>query len=419
MIQQTLFPFKLEMTKDKLTSKAGLSIFAEYNHYMGLTELADKYLTRPKSNRGFNPSVFINSLVLLLTAGGSCLDDIRELKNEKELLGITGIKTIPEPDTIGDWLRRTGEKDIEGLKKLNSSIIKKIMEKEDITNYTLDIDATEIVAEKRDCLYTYKNNKGYMPMLGFLFENGICLHNEFRDGNVSPAAGHVGFYNQCKNNMPFRQTIKYFRADSASYQSSLINILEQDNVKWAITADLDSSVKKAIRSIKEWIRPQGLDFDVAEVVHCTNKTYKAFRLIIKRECRKQPDLFEGQYFYHAVATNLEGTPLDVLCWHNQRGQAENFNKEIKSGFSMEKMPCGTYSANAVYFGIGIIAYNLFVRLKLLNPLFLKHTIETFRWKFINIAGKIIKHSGNIILKIKTDLDKYIALLHLRQKIFYA
>ena len=105
MIQQTLFPFKLEMTKDKITSKAGLSIFAEYNHYIGLTELADKYLTRPKSNRGFNPSVFINSLVLLLTAGGSCLDDIRELKNEKELLGITGIKTIPEPDTIGDYLK--------------------------------------------------------------------------------------------------------------------------------------------------------------------------------------------------------------------------------------------------------------------------------------------------------------------------
>ncbi len=27
-----------------------------------------------------------------------------------------------------------------------------------------------------------------------------------------------------------------------------------------------------------------------------------------------------------------------------------------------------------------------------------------------MAGKIIKHSVNIILKIKTDLDKYIALL---------
>jgi hypothetical protein len=170
-------------------------------------------------------------------------------------LGIAGIKTIPEPDTIGNWLRRT---DINGLNIVNSSIIKKIIQKEDITEYTLDIDATEIIAEKQECLYTYKNNKGYMPMLGFLFENGICLYNEFREGNVSPASNHVDFYKKCKNNMPDGKRIKYFRAEGASYQSSLINLLEEDNVKWGITADLDSSVKKAIKSIKEWIRPQGI-----------------------------------------------------------------------------------------------------------------------------------------------------------------
>ena len=308
-----------------------------------------------EATEGFKPSVFVNSLVLLLTAGGGCLDDLRELKNEKELLGITGIKIIPEPGTVGDWLRRT---DIEELNSINSSVIKKIIEKEDIVEYTLDIDATEITAEKRECMYTYKNNKGYMPMLGFLFENGICLHNEFREGNISPAYNHVDFYKKCKNNMPYGKTIKYFRADSASYQSSLINLLEEDNVKWAITADLDSSVKKAIKSIKEWIKPQGLDFEISEAVHCTNKTDKAFRLIIKREYRKHPDLFEGQYFYHAVATNLEGKPLEILNWHNKRGQAENFNKEIKCGFSMESMPCGTFAANEAYFAIGILSYNL-------------------------------------------------------------
>ena len=69
MIQQTLFPFNMEITNDKLTSKAGLSIFAEYNQATCLTELSDKYLASPKSNRGFKPSVFVNSLVLLLTAG--------------------------------------------------------------------------------------------------------------------------------------------------------------------------------------------------------------------------------------------------------------------------------------------------------------------------------------------------------------
>lgn len=54
---------------------------------------------------------------------------------------------------------------------------------DDITEWTLDIDATEIVSEKRDALYTYNKNKGYMPMLGFIAENSICINDDFREGN--------------------------------------------------------------------------------------------------------------------------------------------------------------------------------------------------------------------------------------------
>ena len=83
---------------------------------------------------------------------------------------------------------------------------------------------------------------------------------------------------------------------------------------------------------------------------------------------------------------------------------------------MESMPCGTFAANEAYFAIGILSYNLFIGFKSLNPFFSNNTIKTFRWSFFNIAGKIIKHSGNIILKIKTDMDRFKLLLGLRQKI---
>jgi len=49
----------------------------------------------------------------------------------------------------------------------------------------------------RDAHYTYQGEKGYMPMLGYLFEPGICLLDEFREGNESPGAGHVAFYLDC------------------------------------------------------------------------------------------------------------------------------------------------------------------------------------------------------------------------------
>ncbi len=70
MIQETIFPFNLGLTKEILTARSGLALFAEYNHGIGLRELVDKHLPQPGSNRGFKPSVFVNSMVLMLQGGG-------------------------------------------------------------------------------------------------------------------------------------------------------------------------------------------------------------------------------------------------------------------------------------------------------------------------------------------------------------
>jgi hypothetical protein len=39
MVQQTVFPFKIEMTKERLTAHGGLALMAEFNHGIGLREL--------------------------------------------------------------------------------------------------------------------------------------------------------------------------------------------------------------------------------------------------------------------------------------------------------------------------------------------------------------------------------------------
>jgi len=39
MIQQTIFPFKIATTKEVLTARGGLALFAEYNHGIGLPEV--------------------------------------------------------------------------------------------------------------------------------------------------------------------------------------------------------------------------------------------------------------------------------------------------------------------------------------------------------------------------------------------
>ncbi|MEO5358784.1 MAG: GTP-binding protein, partial [Nitrospirae bacterium YQR-1] len=55
----------------------------------------------------------------------------------------------------------------------------------------------------------------------------------------------------------------------------------------------------------------------------------------------------------------------------------------------------------------IIAYNLFVGFKRLScpDSWLKHTITTFRWKMIQVAGRIVSHAGQVILKLAVGIKR--------------
>ena len=130
----------------------------------------------------------------------------------------------------------TGQAGLVGLGQIRDLLNQRLLRHDGISEYTLDADAMQIDAEKQEARWTYQGVKGYMPMVGFLFENPLCLHEEFREGNVSPGAGQLAFYRQCQQRMPPGKGIAYYRADSASYQAELINALEADGVIWALTA---------------------------------------------------------------------------------------------------------------------------------------------------------------------------------------
>jgi hypothetical protein len=86
---------------------------------------------------------------------------------------------------------------------------------------------------------------------------------------------------------------------------------------------------------------------------------------------------------------------------------------------MERMSCGQSHANAVFFRIGVIAYNLFIGFKRLSCLesWMNQTIVTFRWKMVQMVGRIVKHAGKIVLKLMIDLKKLELFKEIRQKCF--
>jgi hypothetical protein len=138
-----------------------------------------------------------------------------------------------------------------GLEQVNRRLLNRGMKYDGITNCTLDIEATGIEAEKQTAKMTYKGFKGHMPIIGHLADNGLVAGDEFRAGNVAPAARNLAFIKHCVRQMPKGKRITALRSDSAAYQGEIINYCEGDGIQFAIGADLDPPVLTAIAAIPE------------------------------------------------------------------------------------------------------------------------------------------------------------------------
>ena len=114
-----------------------------------------------------------------------------------------------------------------------------------------------------------------------------------------------------------------------------------------------------------------------------------------------------------MASNREESEWasEVLWGHNQRGEAENWHKELKLELGMEQMPCGQLEANGLYFAIGVLAYNLgqLLKRRVLPASYRTATVATLRWKLYRLAGKLVRHARGWILQIKADAEKWLTL----------
>jgi len=126
----------------------------------------------PPSGRGYRPREFVQALVWVLHAGGRRLENLRELGAEQEVLGELGLAAVPDAGTVGDWLRRKGLPGAEAIRQVSRRLVEACLQSEP-EELILDVDATEIEAEKQEAQWTYNHVQGYMPLLGYV--NGVCV----------------------------------------------------------------------------------------------------------------------------------------------------------------------------------------------------------------------------------------------------
>ena len=429
-----ILPVDLKRSKRKITANGGLFLAYESLLGLGLDQAIDQELPQPRSNRGFRPSEYVVPLMLMQHGGGRELEDLHKLRFDETMADILKVQnkkgfTIPSSDAAGDWLRRMGGEKTEdgrakglglvGLGKVNEWFCNWMLKEMGIEQVTLDGDATVISGNKEEADWTYKKVKGFQPLLGYISELGLCLHDDFRAGNIPACANALDFIKSCQSRLRGGRKIGALRSDSAWYQAEVFNWCEKEKVLFAVAADQDEAVRAAISRIteEEWkpfLNKEGnqTDRQVAETVHSMEETDHAFRLIVQRwrldDDTGQLSLFgeNASYGYHVIASNRKEEAMEVIYWYNRRGNCENWIKETKLGFGTEYLPCGQLGANAVFFRIGLLAYNLSIAMKLLvfPREYRNRQIRTIRWRVYQWAGYLVRHAGRVVFRLCAPAD---------------
>ncbi|MDE0156311.1 MAG: transposase [Gammaproteobacteria bacterium] len=387
-----ILPYTIANTNDLLTGRGGLVCVAELMRQVGFSSWVEREFPRPGSNRGYPAAEVVTLWMLMLHEGARCLDDVRHLRRDQALRKLLGLRRLPSADMPGDWLRRLGKDEvgIKALVEVNRRLLKLTLG--GCAEVTLDIDATPALCDKREAQRTCLGEKGYLPMLGHIGATGQVAGCEFRAGNVPPAQDNAGFIRTCVAGLPAGVSVKSLRADAASYHGAVFQYCDEHELEYVIRAK----------------RSQAMD-----------KYKTPFTLVVQRyrqggqQCLDlgegedgvddETTMTDGRYIYRALATNRDDlTDSAIVHWYNRRGE-ENRIKELKSDFAGERLPCGQFEANALYFHLCVTAYNLFVLLRhSLPPEWHTCRAPTFRWRVVALAAKVVCHARQVYLKFRPD-----------------
>lgn len=447
-----------EPTQEVLTSFAGLALVAETLRALGLPQSVERNIHLKERQRGFSEAQMVQSLLMMLAAGGESVADIERLRADPglpELLGhqlpssetalkflksfhdeskISEAKQRLKPGQLAFLVEETGS--LEGLAKVNQQLIAALcsqmahLKQVVPRTATVDQDATIIESRNRNALYTYEGMPGYQPMVARWAELGLALCDEFRDGNVPAMMQPLLACKRAFAALPKCVTQYFYRADSASYQHELLAWLSDDNredgpqgpIGFCISAKMSPELNRTVLAVAEsdWRpyrapgSPVDEQRDVAEVpfvpsLAAETKHSRPLRYVAVRIRAKQGELFsDGNSVKHfVVVSNLwEMDAAKLLQWHRQKaGSIEALHDETKNELGGGVMPSRYFGANAAWFRLALLTHNVLVAMKrlALGPELLDARPKRLRFEILWQAARVVHHARRLLLRISTKL----------------
>ena len=420
-------PFEIDETIDPslVTGRAGVPLVIELFRQLGVAQAVDAHLAVKQRQRGLPPSQLVESLIALWTSGGDRCQDLTTLREDHALAQLLGYP-LPAATTVRDFLEAFHVEDgplwaagphatipeesapLAGLNQANRTLVAALQRGTREGCATLDVDAPLVESHKDAAPVAYDGTRGYQPVVALWAEQDAILYDQFRDGRVPAGCGNVRVLEQAVAHLPQRVKRIRVRADSALYETDVLRWGEARGIEYAISADLSAHLKAEILRLPEtaW----QLEREEPEVIRSWAEVpyvpddgdYRKDRPCLRRYLAVRVQQRQGHLFadgssvhYFAIVTNRSGDGLALLQWHREKaGTVEHAHHVLKNELAAAALPSGKFGANAAWFRLNALTYNLLTALKRLTLPGDLRTARPKRLRFLlfNTVGKVVAHA---------------------------
>ena len=425
---------RIEVTYDTLTGRAGLSLFVRYLESVGINPLLDRLFGALRKSRKGLPviEIFKQVFVFLLDGTSRHLCYFDTLKEDS---GHAGVVESKSEDLLSSHTAKRFFKSF-SLPKIH--LFRKLLR--ELFLWRLRLSAPEIVilgldsmvmdndgAKKRHGVTpTYKKVKGFQP-LHLTWERHIVDAIFRRDER------HCNHGNDV--NKLIRQTVKLIRKhyrenvpillrlDSGFFDTKIFTTCEDLGIGFVCGGKLYDDIQGKAREHpkNDWSvferKPQSWRyFEFKDKRRRWRRTRRA--IYCQPLYEDQQRLLEFARPDTILYTNIgQEQEIDdllsqanhsemlkaarLISFYHRRGADELIHRELKD-FAAEQLPFKRFGPNMAYFYTILVAFFLYGTFKEdvskeVIPIEVYPT--TFRRRLIDQAGKIVRHAGEVVLKV--------------------
>ncbi len=401
---------KLEFHGSKITSDAGLLVYRELDHALGLTGMAGSILS--EARRGKNIRHLVEGLfrqaVFGRLAGYEDVNDAERLSLDPAMRTIVDRRGLDRKaastSEMGrfetEWL--TNDSDFAALVDLPGAWIDRVHACRPPKLIVLDMDSSVSP--------TYGNQEGtaYNGHFACTCYHPLFVFNQFgdlercalRSGNVHSADGWRDVLDPVVARYRGKTLRRYFRADAAFAIPEVYEFLEAEGFKYAIRLPANKVLQDSIAHLLK--RPVGRPPRDVRRYHA-RFSYQAASWSKARRVVAKVEWHPGELYPRVgfIVTNLSRPAERVVTFYNQRGTAEQHIKEGKNAINWTRLSCHGFRNNEVRLQLHVLAYNMgnFLR-TLVLPGEVEHwSLTTLREKLIKIGAKVARHGRYVTFQL--------------------